>query len=116
MNAFHFVKPKRRIVILDIPCVRRIKNKVIMLLPAQVLFFDTDIKIPLPAVFFDLLKSVLIFMRFYKKLRICLFKFTRTEQKIARTDFVPKGLPYLGNPKWYFHSGCIDDILEVKIY
>src|SRR2546423_4796467 len=53
------------------------------------------------------------FVRRDKKLEFHLLEFARTENVIARSDLVSKGLADLANAEWDFLAGGFEDVLEL---
>ena len=85
----------------------------VMVTKAQILRFDTQVRVPGEPFGFPLFVPVFVSTGFAEEFDLRLFEFARTEDKGLGRDFVAKALADLGNAEGDLDTRGIQDIAEV---
>ena len=114
VNTLDLVKATRELV-LNIPCILRIEDEVLVLLEAKLVLRDAKRKIPVEPVLLDSLIGRLVLVRTDEVLRIRLLELPRSEEEIAWRDLVPERLPYLRDTERNLRTHRVNDVLKVQV-
>src|SRR5688572_9266436 len=84
-----------------------------MLVAAEVLLLQAQVRVPVPALFDPVLVPGLVRARFDEELHLHLLELAGAEDEVARCDLVPEGLPDLGYPERHLYPAGLEHVLEI---
>ncbi len=114
MDAFELLESEREFV-LDIPRRLGIENEVLMLVPAEMFLFDSEIEIVLPSLLAPFLIGRGGLVRPDEVLHLHLFEFALAEDELSCGDLVAERLADLRDAERNLHARRIEHVLEIDV-
>jgi hypothetical protein len=114
-DPFEFRPAAEREVVFDIHGAFGVVRELVLgvFVAAEVLPFQAEGNVPVPALLKPVLEPLLVRARLDKVLELHLLKLAGAEDKVARCDLVPKALAYLRDPERDLYPARLQHVLEV---
>src|SRR5215211_9133826 len=113
---FELGPPDGGVVVLQVYSTLGVVGELLLgvLVAAEVLLFQAQVRVPVPAFLDPVLVPGLVLAWFDEELHLHLFELAGAEDEVARCDLIPERLADLGYPERHLYPAGLEYVLEVN--